>query len=83
VECGIIAYARQYEHQWVLVIAPVSDTLFNNKELQADTYLWLPANAPRNWKNEFTGESIIVDNKLPLKAVCTIFPLALLTGTIK
>ena len=83
VDCGIIAYVRQHENQWVLIIAPVSDTLLNNKQLLADIYLWLPANAPLNWKNEFTGEAIIVDNKLPLKAVCTIFPVALLTGTTK
>jgi (1->4)-alpha-D-glucan 1-alpha-D-glucosylmutase len=83
VDCGIMAYAREYEHQWVVVVAPVSETLLTKKELLADTYLHLPANAPQNWKNEFTGESIIVDNKLPLQAVCSIFPLALLTGTKK
>jgi (1->4)-alpha-D-glucan 1-alpha-D-glucosylmutase len=83
VDCGIIAYARQHEYQWVVVIAPVSDTLLTNKELLASAYLQLPANAPKNWRNEFTGELITVKDHLPLKQVCNVFPLTLLTGTIK
>ena len=83
IDCGMIAYARQYEHQWVVVIAPVSDALLTKKELLAAAYILLPANAPLHWKSEFTGESINVKDNLPLKAVCDVFPLALLTGTTK
>ncbi len=32
VDCGIMVYAREYENKWVLVIAPVSDTLFPGSE---------------------------------------------------
>ena len=82
VDCGIIAYAREHNSQWVLVIAPISDALFSvkGKELLADVYLKLPANAPVTWKNEFTGETINSDNKLSLQTVYKIFPVGLLTG---
>lgn len=82
VDCSIIAYAREYNNQWVLVIASISDTLLSvkGKELLVDAYLQLPANAPVTWKNEFTGETIDAENKLLLQAVCKIFPVGLLTG---
>lgn len=81
-DCGIIAYAREYEHQWVLVVAPVSDMLFKKdaETLFADFYLQLPAHAPTHWKNELTGELVISENNLPVKTICEIFPVALLTG---
>lgn len=81
-DCGIIAYVRQHDNQWVLVVAPVSDTLLSlkGKELMHNIYLELPANAPTKWKNEFTGEIIDANDTLPLQAVCNVLPLALLTG---
>jgi (1->4)-alpha-D-glucan 1-alpha-D-glucosylmutase len=81
-ECGIVAYARQYEQQWVLVAAPVSDAIIRGreKELLSGICLSLPFDAPVNWKNEFTGETITVQNNLPLDAVFNAFPVALLTG---
>lgn len=85
VDCGIIAYARLYKQQWALVVAPVSDTMLTakGKALTADVYLLLPANAPVQWKNELTGESIVTDNSLPLHVINNVFPVALLTGEIK
>lgn len=82
VDFGIIAYAREHNNQWVLVIAPVSDALFTakGKELLSEVYLQLPPNAPVTWRNEFTGETIHAENKLPLAAVCKVFPVALLTA---
>ncbi|WP_207515129.1 malto-oligosyltrehalose synthase [Longitalea luteola] len=84
-ESGIIAYARQYEDQWALVIAPVSDRLLANigEEQFTDVFLTLPANAPVQWTNVFTGETISVKNNLPLNAVFKSFPVALLTGETK
>jgi (1->4)-alpha-D-glucan 1-alpha-D-glucosylmutase len=85
VDCGIIAYARQNEQQWVLVVAPVSDNLLTvaGEELLANMYLLLPPNAPVRWKNEFTGETVLTDNSLPLHMICKVFPVALLTGELK
>jgi (1->4)-alpha-D-glucan 1-alpha-D-glucosylmutase len=81
-ECGIIAYARELNHQWVLVIAPVSDTLLTAKGRASlpGIFLRLPVNAPVKWKNEFTGEIIDTPDQLSLQAVCKVFPVALLTG---
>ncbi|HEX6426427.1 MAG TPA: hypothetical protein VF008_02025, partial [Niastella sp.] len=81
-DCGIIAYARQYKQQWVLVVAPISDNMLSakGKALTADAWLVLPTNAPMRWKNELTGESIFVDNSLPLHLINNVFPVALLTG---
>lgn len=81
-DCSIIAYARQHKNQWALVVAPVCDGLLSAKakELLRNVYLQLPANAPAVWKNEFTGETINADGKLPLLSICKIFPVALLTG---
>jgi (1->4)-alpha-D-glucan 1-alpha-D-glucosylmutase len=81
-DCGIIAYAREHNHQWVLVIAPVSDTLLSSKgkENLHNIYLQLPENAPSKWNNEFTGETIDAFDQLPLQSVCSVFPVALLTG---
>lgn len=81
IECGIVAYARQYEQQWVLVVAPVSNTLLTTgKGLRGDVYLQLPANAPDHWKNELTGEVIHAAQGLPLQQVFNVFPVALLYG---
>jgi len=82
VDCGIISFVRQYEKQWVLVVAPVSDNLLHG-ELSADLFILLPPNAPTQWKNEFTGETIEANGSLPLHLICNIFPVALLTGYTK
>lgn len=84
-ECGIIAYARQYERQWALVIAPVADTLLATiaeNEL-ADVFLSLPNHAPVTWTNVFTGATILNENRLPLNSIFKSFPVALLTGETK
>ena len=82
VDCGIIAYAREHNNQWVLVIAPISDTLLSvkGKALLTDVHLLLPANAPVKWTNALTGETIDADNKLSLQAICKVFQVGLLTG---
>ena len=82
IDCGIIAYTREHNNQWVLVIAPISNTLLSvkGKELLSDVHLLLPANAPVKWTNELTGETIDADNKLSLQAIYKIFPVGLLTG---
>jgi len=84
-ECGIIAYARRYQHQWALVIAPVTDTLLaaiGENEL-TDVFLSLPNDAPVTWTNVFTGATILNENKLQLNAILKSFPVALLTGETK
>jgi (1->4)-alpha-D-glucan 1-alpha-D-glucosylmutase len=74
--CGIIAYARQYQKEWVLVIAPTSVPFTN-------CFLTLPTEAPATWKNEFTGETIEAAGRLSIHTILNNFPVALLTGKIK
>lgn len=74
-DCGIIAYARQYQQEWVLVITPVSVPF-------TECFLTLPIGAPVTWKNEFTGETIQVAGRLSIHTILNNFPVALLTGTI-
>jgi len=82
---GVVAYARQYKHQWVIVAAPVSDAIILCKDnnLLAGICLQMPEGAPAHWKNEFTGETFAIENDLPLDAVLNAFPVALLTGETK
>ena len=75
--CGIIAYARHYKNEWVLVIAPVSV-----KEHLTHCSITLPANAPVKWKNIFTGETVETAGDLPIHTIFSNFPVSLLTGEV-
>jgi (1->4)-alpha-D-glucan 1-alpha-D-glucosylmutase len=79
-ECGIVAYARRYQQQWVLVIAAVAGNAIAN--LEKEVYLPLPENAPHTWTSELTGELFTTPSNLPLQAALHQFPVALLTGKI-
>ncbi|OQP61969.1 hypothetical protein A3860_30215 [Niastella vici] len=65
-------------HCTFTVWAPLCDSV--SVIVPADLFLLLPPNAPGQWKNEFTGETIMGDNSLPLHLICNVFPVALLTG---
>ncbi|OQP46272.1 malto-oligosyltrehalose synthase [Niastella yeongjuensis] len=75
--CGIIAYARHYKKEWVLVIAPVS-----GKETYNNCSITLPANAPVKWQNNFTGEMVDTAGDLPIHNLFSNFPVLLLTGEV-
>jgi (1->4)-alpha-D-glucan 1-alpha-D-glucosylmutase len=83
-DCGIIAYARHYEKEWVLVIAPVTAEVVtgNNKARLEKCFLTLPTEAPVIWKHEFTGETIETAGRLSIHTILNNFPVALLTGKI-
>jgi (1->4)-alpha-D-glucan 1-alpha-D-glucosylmutase len=71
---GVLAYARAYKQQWVVVIVPLPGG-YNE-----DAAVLLPKGAPQEWKNVFTGET--VGNVLKVKEVLKAFPVAMLTGQI-
>jgi len=75
--CGIIAYARHYKKEWVLVIAPIS-----MKEQVTNCSITLPADAPVKWQNVFTGETVEAAGDLPIHTIFSNFPVALLTGEV-
>ncbi|MBO9204356.1 MULTISPECIES: malto-oligosyltrehalose synthase [Niastella] len=76
--CGIIAYARRYKNEWVLIIAPVAIN-----EALTNCSITLPNDAPVQWKNIFTGEMVETTGELPIHTLFNNFPVLLLTGEVK
>ncbi|MDT0676862.1 malto-oligosyltrehalose synthase [Autumnicola musiva] len=83
-EGKVIAFARRYQEEWSITVAPVKIKNLYAVGLKADdhllkeSYLHLPDIAPQNWNNVFTAENIINDNKIPLEKLIGNFPVALL-----
>jgi (1->4)-alpha-D-glucan 1-alpha-D-glucosylmutase len=75
--CGIIAFARHYKNEWVLVIAPVPGI-----EPLSICSITLPANAPEKWKNVFTGETVDTAGDFSIHTIFSNFPVILLTGGV-
>jgi (1->4)-alpha-D-glucan 1-alpha-D-glucosylmutase len=83
----IIAFARSYQEEWILTIAPrlLTSVVKSNeyplgKEVWKDTRLELSENTPTVWKNIFTEECIMADKTLFIGDVLKQFPVALLIG---
>ncbi|MCF6402969.1 malto-oligosyltrehalose synthase [Chitinophaga filiformis] len=72
----LVAYARAYRQQWVIVIVPLPG------EPDTTASVLLPTGAPGPWRNIFTGE--MLDNKGQVSAadVFKTFPMGLLTNEI-
>lgn len=76
---AIIAYARRYHDQWCLVVAPLLAASRHGEE-EVRPRIALPAGAPTQWRNVFTGEEIGVnEGKLPLN-ILDKFPVALMVN---
>lgn len=74
---AVIAYARRYNDQWCFVVAPLLAACRHGDE-EARPRIALPAGAPVEWRNVFTGETIrISEGRLPL-SVLDRFPVAML-----
>ncbi|MFC1835985.1 malto-oligosyltrehalose synthase [Thermodesulfobacteriota bacterium] len=83
----IIAFARKYEQQWAVVIAPrflshlVEEGEFPlGRAVWQDTEVIMPDRSPAEWRNALTGEVLSAGNALPVGDVLLSFPVALLTG---
>ena len=82
----IIAYARRYQQQWYITIAPIHlAELCREQDRSANELKWrntrvvLPAEAPAEWQNVFTGATgKPVENSIRIKDVFASLPLALL-----
>jgi (1->4)-alpha-D-glucan 1-alpha-D-glucosylmutase len=76
-----VAYARQLRRQWVLIVIPLdiaTATASNAGEI-IDSYVELPPQAPRQWKNIFTG-SVEEGSEIALAQLWRHFPVAFLEG---
>ncbi|NIS72202.1 MAG: malto-oligosyltrehalose synthase [Proteobacteria bacterium] len=86
----IVAFAREYEKNWAVTIAPRHLTgLIHEGEnplgdkIWADTCIPLPESAPHGWKNVITDQTIDADDKLAIGDVLKRFPVALLMSQEK
>lgn len=75
---SVIAYARRYKNDWVVVVAPVS-----LHEHLHDVVITLPAGAPETWHHVFTGETMDGAGGLSVQTLFNNFPVSLLAGEVK
>jgi (1->4)-alpha-D-glucan 1-alpha-D-glucosylmutase len=77
-----IAYARQYDGQQLVVVAPLGIAhRFMNRVTPVKKWtgtMELPVSSPAKWKNIFTGESFITGGQLALQDIFKSFPVAVL-----
>ncbi len=83
----IIAFARRYQHQWAIVVAPrllshiIQEGDFPlGRQVWQDTELTMPDGAPLECRNVITGEALSAGNVLPVGDILHSFPVALLMG---
>jgi (1->4)-alpha-D-glucan 1-alpha-D-glucosylmutase len=88
-QAQVLAYARQFENNWCLVLFPLNvANLSVAYELPLGQSAWkgntvaLPENAPEKWKNIFTNELVTGKDNLQLAEVFSTFPVAILTSEI-
>ncbi|NIQ38136.1 MAG: malto-oligosyltrehalose synthase [Proteobacteria bacterium] len=81
----IVAFARAYEKNWVVTIAPRHLTRLIHEgenplgdKIWADTCIPLPGGVPQHWKNVITEQTIDTEDKLAIGTVLRHFPVALL-----
>ena len=72
----IVAYARVYRQDWVVVIVPLPVS----GEIAADIAVLLPTGAPGKWKNVFTGETVSGSGEMRVAEVFKRFGLGLLSS---
>jgi (1->4)-alpha-D-glucan 1-alpha-D-glucosylmutase len=75
----VIAYARKKDKKWVMVVIPTGlvaaqQTGWESMNIQ------LPADAPKEWRNIFTGELVETNFDLRLKEMFNHFPVAVFEG---
>jgi (1->4)-alpha-D-glucan 1-alpha-D-glucosylmutase len=88
----LVAFARRHESAWALVVAGrLFSKLAPSGELPLGEAIWgktalvLPPEAPTQWRNIFTGDTVTTiaaakNPTLPLKQVFSDLPVALLLG---
>jgi len=81
----VCAFARGRENNWIMVVVPRFTTrLVGQNMFPVGPQVWendsiIIPDAPRNWRNVFTGENIVATgNELALAEVLNYFPVALL-----
>lgn len=79
IEGPFLAYIRQQDQHWALIIVPLPR---QQASLPETISLSLPADAPIEWTDLFTRQTFRLKNgQLPIKGRERAFPVTLLTGT--
>lgn len=76
-----LGYARYYREKWCLIVIPLGATGKKSDDSNefSDIFISLPANSPREWRNIFTDEPIVItENEIRLKDLLKTFPVAVL-----
>ena len=87
----VCAFARRYENDWAIVAVPRLVTRLEGAPFPLGENSWsttrvtLPAGAPANWKNIFSGETVSAGKsgrrkELPISSVFSRLPIALLAS---
>ncbi|MFC1929487.1 malto-oligosyltrehalose synthase [Chloroflexota bacterium] len=83
---NVCAFARRYRGEWVLVAAPRFFTQLSEagvlpigKQVWQEDRIILPEDAPGNWFNVFTGETVCGGKDIALAELCHKSPVALLS----
>ena len=83
----VVSYAREIGGTWIYTVVPRFCSSWLEcgkyplgKEGWEDTALILPSEAPKLWRNRFTGETVSSSRELSLSGVIRRFPVALLVG---
>jgi (1->4)-alpha-D-glucan 1-alpha-D-glucosylmutase len=88
----VVAYARRSERQWAISVVPrwlaragYKPDSKNVERFWEKTDIRLPASAPTQWRNVFTGEELVTSgagkSSLEIASALRQFPVALLFGT--
>lgn len=84
---NLIAFARNDGAAWSVTVAPRFTTMLAGMQtlpvgdgVWEDTVIELPGNAPRRWRDVFTGAPLKTGNTIPAGVALSRFPAALLTN---
>jgi (1->4)-alpha-D-glucan 1-alpha-D-glucosylmutase len=75
-ERAAIAFIRNHGSKWVMIVVALNVVRFLDKWEHIS--VMLPEQAPHQWRNVFTGENIVADQKLPLDVAFDKLPVAML-----
>jgi malto-oligosyltrehalose synthase/4-alpha-glucanotransferase len=82
---NLIAYARCYLRNWILVVAPLHTSSIVAKPFPGfdweDTAIALPDEAPLEWRNAFTHEQLVISGEVNVNDLLKRFPIGFMTAS--
>jgi len=82
---NLIAYARCYLRNWVLVAAPLHTASVTTKPFPGfdweDTAIMLPGEAPLEWRNSLTDDQLVISGEVNVNNLFKEFPIGFMTAS--